>query len=62
MICPGPAPAQRRHDMKPVGIFLAVAAAIALLRHSARRLARHQRIMPRLTSRVNTQVHRINQP
>ncbi|GHE40448.1 hypothetical protein GCM10017673_48540 [Streptosporangium violaceochromogenes] len=42
--------------------FLAAALLVAAgLRHVSRRLAGHRRIRPRLLSRVNTQVHRINQ-
>lgn len=39
----------------------AVAGAAGLLRLS-QRLALHQRLVPQLTSHLNTQVHRINQP
>ncbi|WP_188835410.1 hypothetical protein [Flexivirga endophytica] len=38
-----------------------VAGAAGLLGLS-QRLALHRRLIPRLTSRINTQVHRINQP
>ena len=37
-----------------------VAGAVGLIRLS-QRLALHQRLVPQLTSHVNTQVHRINQ-
>ncbi len=47
--------------MRPL-IFIATALAVgAGLRHAAQRLATHQPLVPALTSRINTQVHRINQ-
>jgi hypothetical protein len=39
----------------------AVIAAGAGLRYVARRLATHQPVLPGVTNRINTQVHRINQ-
>lgn len=39
---------------------LLVAAAVGL-RHAAHRIATHQPVLPAVTNRINTQVHRINQ-
>lgn len=47
--------------MKLISGALASAAAVATFRYVTHRLATHQRIIPNPLSRVNTQVHRINQ-
>lgn len=45
--------------------FLSIAGATVVgavgLRALSQRLALHQRVVPQLTSKINTQVHRINQ-
>jgi hypothetical protein len=47
--------------MKPLIVVVSLLAAGAGLRHASQRLATHQPVLPGITSRINTQVHRINQ-
>lgn len=48
--------------MKFVLTLLSVIAVGAGLRHASNRISLHQPVLPSITSRINTQVHRINQP
>lgn len=47
--------------MKIVLKLLSLVAVGAGLRYASNRLALHQPVLPALTKRINTQVHRINQ-
>lgn len=47
--------------MKTVLILLSVVAVGAGLRHASNRHSLHQPVLPAVTTRINTQVHRINQ-
>jgi len=47
--------------MKIVLTVLSVVAVGAGLRHASNRVALHQPVLPAITKRINTQVHRINQ-
>jgi len=45
-------------------LLIAVTSALAVgagLRYASQRLASHQPVIPGVTNRINTQVHRINQ-
>lgn len=48
--------------MRPLIVVASVLAVGAGLRYASHRLATHQPVIPGVTSRINTQVHRINQP
>ena len=48
--------------MRPLIVIAAALAVGAGLRYASQRLATHQPVLPSLTNRINTQVHRINQP
>lgn len=48
--------------MKSRYLVLGGVAGAAGLLSLSQRLALHRRLLPQLTSRINTQVHRINQP
>ncbi|MBM7517066.1 hypothetical protein [Nocardioides nitrophenolicus] len=47
--------------MRRTIVIASVLAVGAGLRYAAQRLATHQPVIPAVTNRVNTQVHRINQ-
>lgn len=47
--------------MKSLYIAGGVVVGVVGLKSLSRRLALHQQLMPQLTSKINTQVHRINQ-
>lgn len=48
--------------MRPLIVIAAALAVGAALRYASQRLATHQPVLPGVTNRINTQVHRINQP
>ena len=48
--------------MRPLIVIATALAVAAGLRYASQRLATHQPVLPGLTNRINTQVHRINQP
>jgi hypothetical protein len=47
--------------MKIIALLIALAGVLAVLRFLSNRLAEHRTLIPNPLSKINTQVHRINQ-